>query len=168
MNQIVLQPSALSQWYALINEAEVHSRCRINEDMESYLVYLLMRFSREVKWATDVVGLDFLNALQVGGKRSADLLKEVGDKSLLFCGLFPGVANKRHVSLHYFMDMGRGAYWQVGNLETPQTGTLFHALCREFGALQKVLDATRHLTSDLSNLIENRVVCFFFGTVKFI
>ena len=107
-----------------------------------------MRFSREVKWASEAVGLDFLNALQLKGKKSAVLLKEVGDRSLLFCGLFPEVAKKRHVSIHYFEDVGRGAYWQVGNLETPQTAVLFYALCQEFDSLRKVLNATRHLASE--------------------
>lgn len=147
MGAIFLQPSALSQWYALINEAETQCRCHMNEEVESYLVYLLMRFSREVTWASEVIGLDFLHALELHGKRSADLLKEVGDKSLLFCGLFPGVAKKRHISLNYFEDVGKCAYWQVGNLETQQTGVLFYALCREFESLRKVLDATRHLTN---------------------
>lgn len=150
MNDIIVQPSALAQWYALINEAEVQSSCRMTEDVESYLVYLLMRFSQQVNWAEEVVGLDFLKALQLHGKRRADLLKEVGDKSLLFCGLFPGVAKKRHVSLHYFVDVGQGAYWQVANLETTQTSLLFHALCREFESLRKVLDATRHLEAETS------------------
>ncbi len=145
MDKIFIQPSVLSQWYALVNEAEAQTQCHINEEVESYLVYLLMRFSREAKLATEVVGLDFLKALQLKGKRSAELLKEVGDKSLLFCGLFPGVAKKRHVSVDYFVDIGQGAYWQVGNLETAQTGSLFYALCREFESLRKVLNATRHI-----------------------
>ncbi len=145
MTSLVLQPSALSQWYALINEAEIHCHFRMHEDVESYLVYLLMRFTEEVEWASEVVGLDFLRALELQGKRSAELFKEVGDKSLLFCGLFPGVAKKRHVSLEYFEDVGRGAYWQVGNLENERTGLLFYTLCREFDSLRKVLDATRHL-----------------------
>lgn len=146
MALIFLQPSALSQWYALINEAETKCHCRMSEDTESYLVYLLMRFSKEVEWASEVVGLDFLRVLELHGKKSIDLLKEVGDKSLLFCGLFPGVAKKRHVSINYFEDVGRCAYWQVGNLETHNTGILFYALCREFESLCKVLSATRHLS----------------------
>lgn len=146
MNKIVIQPSALSQWYTLVNEAEMQCHYRMNEDIESYLVYLLMRFCSRAEWATGVVGLDFLKALQLQGARSATLLKEVGDKSLLLCGLFPEVVKKRHVSIHYFIDLGQGAYWQVGNLETEKTGALFYTLCREFERLKNVLNATRLLS----------------------
>lgn len=146
MSKIIVQATALAQWYALVNEAEVQCHCHLNEDIESYLVYLLMRFCNQAEWAGAVLGLDFLQAMQSPGKRGLQGLQEVGDKSLLFCGLFPNVAQKRHVSIRYFIDLGQGAYWQVGNLETPRTADLFYALCREFEQLKNVLGATRSLT----------------------
>lgn len=145
MSKIIVQPTALAQWYALINEAEVQCHYRMNEEMESYLVYLLMRFCNQSEWATNVVGLDFLHALQLPGHESMRRLQEVGDKSLLFCGLFPDVAQKRHVSIRYFIDLGQGAYWQIGNLESQRTAGLFYTLCREFERLKNILNATRSL-----------------------
>ena len=50
MNKIILHPTETSQWHALVNEAQAASRLILNEDTESYLVFLLMRFAHETQW----------------------------------------------------------------------------------------------------------------------
>ena len=46
MNKLILHPTDISQWHALVNEAQAATRLILNENTESYLVFLLMRFSQ--------------------------------------------------------------------------------------------------------------------------
>lgn len=142
MKKLILHPTELSQWYALVCEAEASISLPLNENMESYLVYLLMRFSHRVKLIESIIALDFLDSMHTTRRHQVDLLRDVGDKSLLFCGLFPGMAEKRHVSLDYFADMGQAAYLSVSELNESQAG-LFFQLSEQFPALQRILRAMR-------------------------
>jgi hypothetical protein len=143
MNQLILHPTDMSQWYALVNEAQVATSHLLNENTESYLVFLLMRFSQGPKLIESVVALDFLESMNKPRKLRADVLRDVGDKSLLFCGLFPGLAERRRVSLSYFSDMGQAAYLTVSELQDDQTADLYLQLSVEFLTLQHVLQAMR-------------------------
>jgi len=119
------------------------------------LVFLLMRFSQSPELAESVLAVDFLNAMQAAGTRQIDELRAVGDKSLLLCGLFPGMAEKRHVSLSYFADMGQAAYLTVSELQDAEAA-LYHELSTEFINLQSILNSLNSLDShlDLSDLTD--------------
>lgn len=143
MKQLILHPTDISQWHALVNEAQAATRLVLNENTESYLVFLLMRFSQGPKLIESVVALDFLNSMHKSKPQQLELLRDVGDKSLLFCGLFPGMAQKRHVSLNYFSDMGQAAYLTVGELQERSTADLYFQLSAQFLTLQQVLQAMR-------------------------
>ncbi|KGP64315.1 hypothetical protein EP47_00250 [Legionella norrlandica] len=143
MKQLILHPTDISQWHALVNEAQAATRLVLNENTESYLVFLLMRFSQGPKLIESIVALDFLESMRKPRQLQVELLRDVGDKSLLFCGLFPGIAKKRHVSLNYFSDMGQAAYLTVGELEENQTADLYFQLSEQFITLQQILQAMR-------------------------
>ncbi len=142
MRKLILHPTEISQWHALVNEAQGSTCLILNENTESYLVFLLMRFSQTSKLIESVIALDFLESLHTPRRRQAELLRDVGDKSLLFCGLFPGMAAKRHVSLDYFADMGQAAYLTVGKLYEGESG-LYFQLSEQFLVLQQILRAMR-------------------------
>lgn len=143
MKQLILHPTDISQWHALVNEAQAATRLILNENTESYLVFLLMRFSQGPKLIESVVALDFLESMSKPRQLQKELLRDVGDKSLLFCGLFPGIAERRHVSLSYFSDMGQAAYLTVGEMQDNQTADLYFQLSEQFITLQQVLQAMR-------------------------
>lgn len=143
MGKLILHPTEMSQWHALVNEAQVSTHLLLNESTESYLVFLLMRFSQGSQLIESVIALDFLESLRTTRRRQAEVLREVGDKSLLFCGLFPGMAKKRNVSLNYFADMGQAAYLTVGELYEGQAG-LYFQLSKQFLTMQQVLRAMRN------------------------
>lgn len=143
MKRLILHPTDISQWHALVNEAQASTRLILNETTESYLVFLLMRFSQGPKLIESVVALDFLESMRKPRLLQVELLRDVGDKSLLFCGLFPGIAEKRHVSLSYFSDMGQAAYLTVGELHDNQTADLYFQLSAQFVTLQQILQAMR-------------------------
>lgn len=136
MEQLVLHPTETSQWHALLNEAQRDAQCFLNEEIESYLVFLLMRFSQSPQIASSVLAVDFLHSSQLIGGRKRELLQEVGDKSLLFSGLFPGIAERKYVSVDYFINLGKSAYFTVAELEDCD---LFSALGKHFKHMRQVL-----------------------------
>lgn len=142
MRKLILHPTEICQWHALVNEAQASTRLMLNENTESYLVFLLMRFTQGAKLIESVVALDFLESMHKPRQRKVEFLRDVGDKSLLFCGLFPGIAKKRNVSLDYFVDMGQAAYLTVGELYESQAG-LYFQLSEQFLSMQQILRAMR-------------------------
>ena len=145
MKELVLNPTDLSQWHALVGEAQAHTRVILGEDTESYLVFLLMRFSKQQKLIESIIALEYLDSLNDGGLNQVEKLQAVGDKSLLFCGLFPGIALKRRVNLNYFVDLGQGAYYTASSHNEHPFAPLFGKLSYQFLDLQQVLQGVPSL-----------------------
>jgi hypothetical protein len=143
MKQLILHPTDTCQWHALVNEAQASTNLILNESMESYLVFLLMRFSQTTRLIESVVAMDFLDSMNTSGKRQIELLRDVGDKSLLLCGLFPGMATRRHVAPDYFSDMGQAAYLTVGELQEHAWAELYFQLGNQFTNMKHILQAMR-------------------------
>ena len=143
MKNLILHPTEISQWYALVTEAEVATHQNLTEDTESYLVFLLQRFAQTPQLFESTVAMDFLTALHGPTQLQIEQLKAVGDKSLLVCGLFPGLATRRHVSIDYYSQMGKAAYLTVSELQERATAELYLQLSHHFPNLQKILQAMR-------------------------
>lgn len=141
--KLVLHPTETSQWHALLNDAQAECNCLLSEDLESYLVFLLMRFTQTPELANSVLAMDFLNQANSDGVRRLELLQALGDKSLLFSGLFPGLASKRLVSIDYFIDMGKTAYFTIADIDTAKGSELFSDLGENFVSLKTVLSNTK-------------------------
>jgi hypothetical protein len=143
MKPLVLHPTAMSQWHAMVNEAEVATMHLLDEDTESYLVFLLMRYMGDPQLLDSVIAIEFLESMNSFGRKQIDMLKGVGDKSLLVCGLFPDLADKRNVSLDYYTHMGQAAYLTVGELQPRHVGALYVQLSEQFMILQRILQVMR-------------------------
>lgn len=143
MAQLILHPTELSQWYACVSEAQVASQLMLRENMESYLVFLLMRFSQAPRFVESIIALDFLESMHKPRSVQPALFRDIGDKSLLFCGLFPGIAAKRRVGLHYFTDLGQAAYLNASGVDESSFSELFVQLSEQFLDLQQILQAMR-------------------------
>ncbi len=143
MKHLILHPTDISQWHALVNEAQASTRLILNEHTESYLVFTLMRYAQTNRLMESVVALDFLDSMHSTGRRQIELLRDVGDKSLLLCGLFPGMAERHHVGLSYFSDMGQAAYLTAGELQEAALGELYLQLSNQFTTMQQILQAMR-------------------------
>ena len=158
MRSLIIHPTSTALWHAVLNEAQNACSIRLKEDLESYLVFLLMRFTDNPASASSVLGLDFLEGHQahvVGSNRQYQL-KEVGDKCLLYAGLFPGRAQKKRVKVSYFVKLGQAAYCSLSQYLNMQE-ELFIKLCHEFPRLMDVLQAMRessHTTLDLLQSLE--------------
>lgn len=142
MGRIILHPTDMCQWHALVNEAEAVTQLILDEELESYLVFLLMRFAASSDWIESPVALDFLKSMQQKPIQ-VDSLREVGDKSLLFSGLFPELAVKRHVGLNYYVEMGKAAYLTASEIEEKKSGQLYYHLSLNFVSLQNILHSIR-------------------------
>lgn len=143
MKNLILHPTDISQWYALVNEAEVATHMVLHEDTESYLVFLLQRFMQTTQLLESIIAMDFLESMNAFGKRQIELLRDVGDKSLLLCGLFPGIATRHHVTIEYFSDMGKTAYLTIGESQEKSTAELYLQLGAQFLMMQQILQAMR-------------------------
>ncbi len=143
MKSLILHPTDVSQWYALVNEAQASTQIILDENIESYLVFLLQRFAQTPQLLESVLATDFLEAMHTAGKQRIESLRAVGDKSLLLCGLFPGIARRRHVSIDYYTGMGRSAYLTISELHEKPFSELYLQLSNDFLNMQKILQALR-------------------------
>lgn len=139
----IRQGSAAELWQALVREA--CSRCgqALDEAQESYLVFVLLRHQRDGHLLARTQALEWLDAqLRVGSARS-DALRDVGDRCLLIAGLFPALAQRRRVSVEYFVDLGRGAYQGVADSGRSAYADLFAQLASTYHQLVRTLRAVR-------------------------
>lgn len=143
METLILHPTVTCQWHALLNDAQTKTHLVLNEQTESYLVFLLMRYTQNIAWLDSVLAMDFLHSEHKAGSARRLLLQELGDKSLLFSGLFPKFAERRQLSLQYFKDMGQSAYGLLSSRTTGAEANLYENLSVEFAQLIRVLQAVR-------------------------
>jgi hypothetical protein len=152
MDKIIVQPTSTAEWLALISEAQSACEVTLNEDLESYLVFLLMRFTEQSDIAHSVMALDFLRSHLLEGRHRTGLLRDVGDKCLLFAGLFPGRAQRRRVPISYFVHLGQSAYGELTHGPQTSTNDLFASLSQSFLYLMEVLQASRELADNTPSL----------------
>lgn len=153
MDRLVLHPTSTSQWHALVNEASNACQINLNEELQSYLVFLLMRFVEAPDIAKTVLALELLNSAHQQGHHKIDTLREVGDSCLLFSGLFPGRARKRRVRISYYVSMGQTAYSSLSEQSQHNSlAPLFSSLCEQFVPLMDILHSMRELDNQGSSL----------------
>ena len=146
MKALILQPTDLAQWHALVAEAQAACHLDLEEALESYLVFMLMRFAARPGLAGKIMALEFLEA-QRGGARKVDKLRDVGDHCLLFSWLFPQIAEARLVRVSYFVRLGRSAYDQLASLLHQERDQPYGRLADAFVALRDVLHSMRGLAA---------------------
>ncbi len=153
MSELLLHATDTARWLALICEAEEATGRRLDEESESYLVYLLIRHADDSDLPTRVMGLDYLQGLQLPRAQRHQRLRDVGDRCLLFSGLFPQQAERRRVRLGYFVDLGRAAYQEIADGCHQAMAGVYRQLSREFLSLMEILQGIRGLhgrTLDIS------------------
>lgn len=143
MARLILGSTSMAQWQKLILEAEQACAVNLNEETESYLVFLLMRFIEKPQMVSSVLGLEFLEGSQDFSHAREEKLRDVGDKCLLLSGLFPGRAEHRCVDISYFIKLGQAAYLTLSDQSS--LAALYVQLCQKFVAMTEVLQTTREL-----------------------
>jgi hypothetical protein len=150
MAKIVTAQTEMAQWYELVQEAVKKSHCTLDEEMEGYLVLMLMRYARQPEMADRVMAMEYLQALLAGGSIRSEQLREVGDQCLLYSGLFPKRAQKRLVKVRYYIDLGRSSYHQVAEGLQKSSAQLYARLAKYFVHLMEVLHSMRGFDRDHS------------------
>lgn len=148
MRELILEPTSTAQWHALVSEAEVAAERNLDETLESYLVFLLMRFVARPDLAGRVMAVEYLRGSAATGQLQVAQLRDVGDQCLLFSGLYPRHAERRRVRVSYYVDLGRGAYAMLAERLRHAGADVYEQLCEGFVALMDVLQAMRSLAGD--------------------
>lgn len=124
-------------WHQLVIEAEAKLGANLDQETESYLVFMLMRHLRQPELVSSIFALALLESLQKHGKARLEALQQIGDQCLIFAGFFPEQARRRCVSQDYFVHMGRNAYGELWRKP------IFVALTRHFVLLADILSQIR-------------------------
>jgi hypothetical protein len=142
---LVLEPTSTAQWRQLVSEAQDSAHHSLDEELESYLVFLLMRYAQEPRKLATIVALEYLESLLARGQARRERLRDVGDTCLLFSGLFPNLARRRRVRISYYVHIGQGAYSELSQSLAAAHAGMFAHLSEKFVALMDVLHAMRRL-----------------------
>jgi hypothetical protein len=157
MTAILTDVPQLALWTDLVHEAEDGAATRLDEELESYLVFLLMAHTRDVQLHRNAVAIDFLLAHAASGTRRKQELRDVGDRCLLLAGLYPEQAARRLVNVGYFLDLGSRAYHELANALNASIAELYSHLAEAFARLVRVLMELRRRTRDIAPLLLHEV-----------
>ncbi|MEN8204704.1 MAG: hypothetical protein ABFS24_01715 [Pseudomonadota bacterium] len=148
MSRLILEPTPQAQWQALVHEAQTACDRNLDESLESYLVFLLMRFADRPECTVRIMAEDYLRSQSLRGEQQAGQLREVGDHCLLFSGLFPQLAERRLVHVSYFVNIGRASYQQLSAVMDRGWASVYQRLSEAFIVLMDILHAMRGLGGD--------------------
>jgi hypothetical protein len=137
------QGAPLALWQGLVRDGEARAAVRLTETTESYLVFLLMQHLRDGALAGRTMALEWLAALDRVGSARAEQLRDVGDRSLLIAGLYPGLAERRRLTPAYYVRLGQLAYDGAADAARRSERPLFAELAEAVRPLVRVLAAFR-------------------------
>ena len=80
---LMIRETSLIQWHEVVKMAEDRCSIMLNEDLEAYLISLLMRYSNKPEVAQQVFAKAYLEALQQHERQRSVSLQNVGDQCLL-------------------------------------------------------------------------------------
>lgn len=145
------QSNNMARWYALVEQAKSHCGYQLDNGLDHYLVLTLDAFIQDNAMASSILALDFLENIDANSGSKVQSLRHVGDQCLLLSGLFPERAQKRNVSLGYYVDLGKHAYYQLSSASPhlKLNNELFYLLSQHFVGLMDILHQLR-LTPSVS------------------
>jgi len=145
--KLILDSSELSQWHTLVQEAEQDYGSHLDEAMQSYLVFTLMRFAKNQQLNSHALALDYLTSHHLPQNLRSDKLRDIGDQCLLVSGLYPQSAEKRHVGASYYVDLGRSAYHHISMVTQQGIAELYQQLAESFVLLMDLLQTIRQYSA---------------------
>ena len=83
MPELLVHTTATEEWLSLVHEAETAAAHPLDEEMQSYLEFLLMRFTENPELAASILAVEYLQSMHTTGRIGQDQLRNVGDKCLL-------------------------------------------------------------------------------------
>ncbi|MGD8926440.1 MAG: hypothetical protein PVG20_06305 [Thioalkalispiraceae bacterium] len=147
MSEVEMEKTAFAQWHELVKEAEEYNGVNLDEELESYLVFTLMRYTQQPELVSKIIALEYLNGAQASGSERQERMRDVGDQCLLFSGLFPHHAKRRNVKISYYVNIGKTAYHTLAELTQQALADMYTNLSNSFVELMDTLLAIRNMHS---------------------
>lgn len=144
----ILSSHSTHEWHTLVSDAQHSAGVNLDEELESYLVFMLMRYTDKPEMAASVLALDYLAGANALGQVRQDRMRDVGDQCLLYSGLFPERAERRRVKVSYYVDLGRSAYHTAADATHQTLGQLFIGLASQFVLIMDTLQAMRGIDGE--------------------
>lgn len=138
--------SITAQWHKLITDAQHECGIQLDLPIESYLVHTLINYTQRPEITARIFAIDYLLAQHEQGRTRNLQLREIADQCLLYAGLFPQHAKRRHVSPSYYVDIGRSAYSDLSNDDNAWSD-VYADLSQNFVTLMDTLLAIHHIDS---------------------
>jgi hypothetical protein len=138
----------------LVETAMERQRLAVRDLTSFYLVNLLtgfVHFDRSVTPSDEPLGIRLARALQTGGSRQRDGLREVGDLSLFISGFFADSLTRSLVDVDYYIQLGECAYSSLAKHGDPALGDVFDELAGKFAACVDVLGEVSERSALTSN-----------------
>jgi len=152
---MVLRESPVEFFKELVDGALAHQRLAANELTAFYVVQLLANFvdrpSRGDEDDTAPLAVRLAQALEAGGMRQREWLKQIGDISLFVSGFFSDSFTRKVVDVDYYVSIGGYAYTALSRVETDTFSPVFAELAEKFVGFVDVLSEVSERTSCASN-----------------
>lgn len=142
----LLKANDINSWYQLVNAAKDKCGYDFSDGLDHYLVLTLRAFIKDTDIAKNVLALTFLENISHSNNVTIQNIRYVGDQCLILSGLFPERAQKRNVSLSYYVDMGKNSYLKLADASPHLKidNELFYELSTHFVGLMDVLHVLRN------------------------
>jgi hypothetical protein len=155
MAESLLRSESPAEYFKELVEMAMERQHVAVRDLTSfYLVNLLtgfVQFDQSTTACDEPLGIRLARALQTGGSRQRDGLREVGDRSLFISGFFADSLNRSLVDIDYYMQLGECAYASLARQGDPTFGEVFDELAGKFPACVDVLGEVSERSSLTSN-----------------
>lgn len=149
------QESAVEYFKELVDGALTHQGLATQELTAFYVVQLLTSFlQRPASGDADdqmPLAVRLAQALESGGVRQRESLRQIGDVSLFISGFFSDSLNRKLVDVDYYVSIGGCAYNALSRVETDTFSSVFAELGEKFVGFVDVLSEVSERTSCASN-----------------
>jgi hypothetical protein len=149
------QESAVEYFKELVDGALTNQGLATQELTSFYVVQLLASFlQRRVAGDTEdqmPLAVRLAQALESGGMRQRESLREIGDVSLFVSGFFSDSLHRKLVDVDYYVSIGGCAYNALSRVETDTFSSVFAELGEKFVGFVDVLSEVSERTSCASN-----------------
>jgi len=149
------QESAVEYFKELVDGALTNQGLATQELTAFYVVQLLASFlQRRVAGDPEdqmPLAVRLAQALESGGMRQRESLREIGDVSLFVSGFFSDSLHRKLVDVDYYVSIGGCAYNALSRVETDTFSSVFAELGEKFVGFVDVLSEVSERTSCASN-----------------
>ena len=148
---MVRRESAVEYFKEQVEAAMAHQGIVAGELTAFYVVHLLAGFLQRPAEDDEPLALRLVRALESGGARQRDTLREIGDVSLFISGFFSDSFRRKVVDLDYYVNIGGYAYTTLSHHEVDTFSPVFAELADKFVDFVDVLSEVSERSSCGSN-----------------